>query len=95
MEELMGWFFLFIAVLVVVGLAIDGVVLLFIHFWWVIVPALLLAAWAWYRHHPGVRAKRELRTAAKRAGQMRQDIRVATEQAKADMYRIARDWKRP
>jgi hypothetical protein len=59
----------------------------------VIVPVLLVLAWACYRHHPGVRARQQLRKAARHGDQMRQDIRTATEQAKAKMTRITRDYR--
>jgi membrane protein implicated in regulation of membrane protease activity len=90
---MLGWFYLFLVVLAVVGFIIDGLVLFFMYFWWLIIPALLLAAFLYYRYHPGVRAKRQLRAAAKQGNQMRGGIRSATEQAKADMNRIARDWR--
>lgn len=89
----MGWVLAFFFALAVVAYVITGLVLLIVNFWWLILPALLLLGWWWYHRHPGVRAKRELRSAVEQGNQMHQDIRSATARAKADMDRIARDWR--
>lgn len=89
----MIYVFGFFLVLALVGFIINGVVLLVVNFWWLIIPALLLLAWWWYYRHPGVQAKRELRTAVTRGDEMRGDIKTATEQAKVEMDRITRDWR--
>lgn len=48
----------------------------------------------WY-HHPAVRLKRRIRASVQEEAQARQDLDDAYWQAKSDMYRTARDWKRP
>lgn len=84
----------FFALLALIGLLINGVVYLVVNFWWVLLIVLVGGAvWLCFRH-PGVRAKRQLRDAAKRGQVMREDIRITTEQTKADMDRIARQWNR-
>lgn len=82
-----------LALLVFVGLIIQGLVYLVIHFWWLLL-LLLAGAGTWlYFRHPGVRAKRELRDAVKQGEVMRKDIRATTHHAKAEMDRIARNSK--
>lgn len=82
-----------LALLILVGLIIQGLVYLVIHFWWLLL-LLLAGAGAWlYFRHPGVRAKREMRDAVKQGQVMREDIRATTDYAKAEMERITRDWE--
>jgi uncharacterized protein (DUF58 family) len=84
----------FFALLALIALLINGVVYLVVNFWWVLLIVLAGGAVWLSLHHPGVRAKRELRQAVKNGDQQRMNIRNATEQTKADMVRIARNWQR-
>lgn len=82
----------FVAAFIAFAFVMTGVLWLVINFWWVfLIIGVAAAAWLIYRH-PGVKAKREIKAAVKRGIQARQDIRAATEQTKAEMDRIARDW---
>ncbi|WP_148088865.1 hypothetical protein [Saccharothrix texasensis] len=84
----------FVLVATVVVFTISGLIYVVENFWWALL-LLLVAGIIWlYRHHPGVRAKRALRAAVSRGQEQREHIRDATWRAKADMDRIARDWKR-
>ncbi|WP_367133290.1 hypothetical protein [Saccharothrix sp. HUAS TT1] len=75
-------------------LIISGLIYVVVNFWWALLLLLVGGAGWLYRYHPGVRAKRELRAAVSRGQEQRERIRNATWRAKADMDRIARDWKR-
>lgn len=84
----------FFALLALFALLINGVVYLVVNFWWVLLIILVGAAvWLCLRH-PGVRAKRELREVVSHGQEQREHIREATDRTRADMDRIARDWKR-
>ncbi|MCP2245733.1 hypothetical protein [Lentzea aerocolonigenes] len=63
-------------------------------FWLVLLGIVLLAvAIGLYLQHPGVRATRALRASMKQGNQMHDEIHRATESTKAEMDRIAREWK--
>jgi flagellar motor component MotA len=92
MDEFIGWVICFVAVLVVIGFVIDGIVWVVINLWWMLLPiAATVLVWLFYQH-PGVRAKREIRAVVTRGNRQRDNIAVATMQAKAEMDRIARNW---
>lgn len=79
--------------LAAIGFLIMGIIWVVANFWWLIVPALLLAGWLLVRSgHPAVKGSREIKAAVKRGVEARSDIHTATEHAKAEMDRIARDW---
>lgn len=63
--------------------------------WWMIlfIALVLLGTW-WYVRHPGVKAKRDLRVAVTRGNERRAAIRQTTARTKAEMARIARDYRR-
>ncbi|HEX3781438.1 MAG TPA: hypothetical protein VHX38_17395 [Pseudonocardiaceae bacterium] len=92
MAEFVGWVICAVAALAVVGLVIDGIVWLVINAWWLVLIVMVVLAWLLYRH-PGVRAKRQLKVIVKRGEQQRDDIKAATAMTKAEMDRIARNWK--
>lgn len=80
-----------LALLVLVGLIVQGLAYLVVHFWWLLL--LLLAGvgvWLYFRH-PGVRATRALRASVKQGNQQREEIHRATDATKAEMDRIARE----
>lgn len=89
---IIGWAICFVAALVVVGLVIDGLVWLVINLWWLVLIVTVVLAWLLYRH-PGVQAKRQIKAIVRRGEQQRDDIKAATAMTKAEMDRIARNWK--
>lgn len=63
-------------------------------FWLVLLGIAGLAFGVWlYFCHPGVRATRAMRASVKQGNQQREEIRRATDATKAEMDRIAREWK--
>lgn len=63
-------------------------------FWLVLLGIGLVAlAVRLYLRHPGVRATKAVRASVKRAEEQREEIREATDAAKAEMDRIKRDWE--
>jgi hypothetical protein len=57
-----------------------------------IVGALLFLGWY---HHPAVRLKRRIRASVQGEAQARQALDNAYRQARSNMHRTARDWRRP
>jgi Flp pilus assembly protein TadB len=93
MEELAGWLACFIVALVAIGLVIEGIIWVLINMWWLLLTVIVVLVIWWVYQHPGVRAKRELKSLVDRGNRVRAEIRQVTEHTKAEMDRVARDWK--
>jgi UPF0716 family protein affecting phage T7 exclusion len=63
--------------------------------WWAVLVLFLVVLGVWlYFRHPGVRAKRELRSAVERGNRARESMWQSTARTKAEMDRVAREYRR-
>lgn len=91
MDDAAGALVAFVLGIVAFALVVSGLVWIVVHLWPVLV-LVAIAALAWrLNRHPGVQARRQIRDAVRQGQEAQAQIRTATEQAKAEMDRIARD----